>query len=451
MCDSDPVKAASAMERLKIQASAMLSASSDMQRQVLEWEEKEARWNALNARIDATVKAMPEIISLDVGGTPFKAAKSTLLRVEGSYFDALLGFGEFKPDAPGNAYFLDLHAPTFDRVLAFLKTGDLSLDDLSPWEARQLRASFDFLKISIPHQESPRQPPEKTLPWVWDSAACSKSLVLSADHRMLLCPTASVTPSSVLGTVSTVVFRVRLVDFLHFDAPKPNSPPTTTPPPAGFSFTSTKTPSSAAGGSVPPPQPSKPGFGVPNPAAGGSGAPPNRSNASPFGVPTPGFGQGFGFSSPTLATPGFGSANPPAAAAPPAKPQANSSGGFTFGKADTSVLRGNGTYIGFAPRVSGFQVNPKLEVFNPDDPPKGYYLKLATGEVGTKVNQCTTPYHTGGFRRGDMLTVRMVDGGIHFEQNGVDLGKAFEGVTPKEGDLFPIVASFFNATICIEE
>ncbi|KAF0686266.1 Aste57867_21872 [Aphanomyces stellatus] len=498
----------------------MLSASNDMQRQVHEWEEKKARWEALNARVHTNVKAMPPIITLDVGGMIFKTSKNILLRVEGSYFDALLGSGEYEPDTPSNAYYLDLHGPTFDRVLVYLKTGDLSLDDLSPWEARQLRASFDYLKISIPHQESPHHH-AAILPCSWDPSASSSSVYLSADNRMLVfSPTPTGTnaagPASyVLGTISTPLFQVRLVDCFdgtqsaascdssfaftpanhasstsrrvlkargirktnatsrQNNTPRPASAPTraNSPPTPGGSSASHSNPFATstkheAGNWASPTcatrhdaslakyprcntpsgrhqsNSSKHTASNPSSFSGVRRTTREKPDTGPFKAPSQGL---FGF--------GFRPSDDEQAPSPPSTPflgsstaHGNGDGVFSFGQQDASLLCGNGTYIGFAPRAQGFQWNPEAETFNLGNPPQGYYLHLTTGQVGTEVTQCTVPYQKRGFRRGDVLTARIVGGCVRFEQNGVDLGKAFDGVNPKDGVLFPIVASFSNAT-----
>ncbi|RHY43676.1 hypothetical protein DYB30_014157 [Aphanomyces astaci] len=68
-----------------------------------EMEAKMAEWAELERRIQENLANPPNIVTLDVGGTIFKTSKANLLRVEGSYFHALLGSGQWKPDSPGDA------------------------------------------------------------------------------------------------------------------------------------------------------------------------------------------------------------------------------------------------------------------------------------------------------------------------------------------------------------
>ncbi|KAF0683741.1 hypothetical protein As57867_024151, partial [Aphanomyces stellatus] len=106
------------------------------------------------------------MVTLNVGGSLFTTSKETLLRVEGSYFHAMLGSGHWQPDS-GNDYFLDLHAPTFDRVLIFLCTDKLWLDGLNKCDETQLRTSMEFLKLTCPPVVA------------WDRTDCSGNIVLS--------------------------------------------------------------------------------------------------------------------------------------------------------------------------------------------------------------------------------------------------------------------------------
>ncbi|RHY22715.1 hypothetical protein DYB32_009417, partial [Aphanomyces invadans] len=111
-----------------------------LQSQMQAWEAHEARLAAFQAQIQKNMALYPTVIALDVGGMVYKTSKATLLAVEGSYFHALLASEHWTPDN-GGSYYLDLHGPTFARVLDYLRTGTLSVDGLNPWECRQLQSS----------------------------------------------------------------------------------------------------------------------------------------------------------------------------------------------------------------------------------------------------------------------------------------------------------------------
>ncbi|KAF0711933.1 Aste57867_4955 [Aphanomyces stellatus] len=118
-----------------------------MEAHVSELKTKEAHWLELERRDQVNLVDVPKLVTLNVGGSLFTTSKETLLRVEGSNFHAMLGSGHWKPDV-GNAYFLDLHAPTFYRVLTFLRTGKPWLDGLNTYE--ELRTSMEYLHLTSP-------------------------------------------------------------------------------------------------------------------------------------------------------------------------------------------------------------------------------------------------------------------------------------------------------------
>ncbi|KAF0694012.1 Aste57867_15071 [Aphanomyces stellatus] len=138
---------------------------------------KEAAWMALRDQLDRNITDAPQVISLDVGGMMYKTAKSTLLAVDDSYFHALLGCHDrWTPDSPQNAFFLDLHGHTFDRVLGFLRTGKLSLAGLNEWEQGHVWASMDYLKLALAKPEM----------WQWDPRHCSSALTISGEKLSLV-------------------------------------------------------------------------------------------------------------------------------------------------------------------------------------------------------------------------------------------------------------------------
>ncbi|KAF0688990.1 hypothetical protein As57867_019437, partial [Aphanomyces stellatus] len=117
----------SAMDRIKHAAAALADATKTMEAKVQrevdalakvtalmetqasELEAKQAHWSELERRVQANLANISKTVTLNVGGSLFTTSKETLLRVEGSYFHAMLGSGHWQPDS-GNDYFLDLHA-----------------------------------------------------------------------------------------------------------------------------------------------------------------------------------------------------------------------------------------------------------------------------------------------------------------------------------------------------
>ncbi|KAF0695568.1 Aste57867_13608 [Aphanomyces stellatus] len=191
-------------------AASLIQATAQMEAQAKDVEKKQMEWKELETRVQATLAKAPHLITLDVGGTIFRTSKETLLAVEGSYFHAMLGSGHWKPDV-GDAYFLDLHGPTFDRVLIFLKTGKLWLEGLNKCDEAQLRASMDYLKL-LNDTTIPPLPSDTCYGWQWDASASSGSFALDV-------LTKSATKSRdnfvacVVGTVSGTLFQIRLDHF----------------------------------------------------------------------------------------------------------------------------------------------------------------------------------------------------------------------------------------------
>ncbi|KAG9400119.1 hypothetical protein AC1031_011029 [Aphanomyces cochlioides] len=125
-------------------------AASVVTMQVAALEKRMAQWKKLEDQIQANITNAPNIITLDVGGTIFKTSKETLLRFEGSYFHALLGSGQWKPDSPNEAFFLDVDAGYFGRILRYLRTGELSFHGLCSLERDELKTTLEYLSLTDP-------------------------------------------------------------------------------------------------------------------------------------------------------------------------------------------------------------------------------------------------------------------------------------------------------------
>ncbi|KAF0697461.1 Aste57867_11845 [Aphanomyces stellatus] len=185
------------MELIQHAAETLAKAQKLMEVQAKDLEAKQARWQEQERRVLATLASAPNLITLNVGGTPFTVPKETLLRVEGSYFYAMLGSGHWKPDN-GNAFFLDLHAATFDRILTYLRTGKLWLDGLSKGEVAQVRASMEYLQLASSTS--------------WDPAACSTHMDITNDMKTVTTSTLG-KGNSVIGLDPVTSFSVRVEAF----------------------------------------------------------------------------------------------------------------------------------------------------------------------------------------------------------------------------------------------
>lgn len=86
-----------------------------------------------------------------------------MIRVEGSYFHAMLSSGQWSPDS-GDAYFLDLNPKQFDRVMDYLRTGELSFEGLRSDQIKTLKKTLDYLQLPV------------HVPATWDPNASSAGL-----------------------------------------------------------------------------------------------------------------------------------------------------------------------------------------------------------------------------------------------------------------------------------
>ena len=94
-------------------------------------------------------------IKLDVGGQSFTASKETFLKLEGSFFFAMLSSGRWEPDEDG-AYFIDRSPKYFPYVIDYLRTGSLDMPTgLSTGELQCVKTEFDFYQIDFPRPSTP--------------------------------------------------------------------------------------------------------------------------------------------------------------------------------------------------------------------------------------------------------------------------------------------------------
>ncbi|ETV66335.1 hypothetical protein H257_17136 [Aphanomyces astaci] len=190
-----------------------------VQSKVEEWNTQQVQHAAFQAHIQHKQAMHPSTIALDVGGMMYKTSKATLLAVQDSYFHALLASEHWTPDdASRGAYFLDLHGPTFARVLDFLRTGHLSVDGLNRWEVRQLHASLEYLQLVDATLATTTTTGGST--WTWDVVEpCQSSTVhLSRDRKVLHIaakPSVSSTRTDrswfVRGSAPVISFRVQVL------------------------------------------------------------------------------------------------------------------------------------------------------------------------------------------------------------------------------------------------
>ncbi|RHX98697.1 hypothetical protein DYB25_000599 [Aphanomyces astaci] len=149
------------------------------------------------------------IVTLNVGGRVFQTTRATLLNHDGSYFDAMLTSGQWQPDAQGGAYFIDLDPVYFDRILNYLRFGDLVLEGLANWETILVIRMMQYLSLD----------PPRALGLLWDPSLRGH-LTLSNQCRTITAA-ASFSQFAALGLQSTRVFSLH-IDAMTFDLDKPS-------------------------------------------------------------------------------------------------------------------------------------------------------------------------------------------------------------------------------------
>lgn len=137
---------------------------------------KQANWNKLKRKVEDDTKHATKKIKLDVGGKIFCIGKNHLLRIEGSYFHAMLSSGQWDPDSDG-AYFIDRSPKQFGRIMDYLRTGKLSYEGLRPDQIRALKQTLSYLQLSPPSQIQS--------PVTWDPLMCGSGLVLSQGNQVV--------------------------------------------------------------------------------------------------------------------------------------------------------------------------------------------------------------------------------------------------------------------------
>eukprot|EP00931_Biecheleriopsis_adriatica_P030080 TRINITY_DN17750_c0_g1_i1.p1 TRINITY_DN17750_c0_g1~~TRINITY_DN17750_c0_g1_i1.p1 ORF type:complete len:333 (+),score=73.56 TRINITY_DN17750_c0_g1_i1:72-1070(+) len=110
--------------------------------------EREDKLAEVEAKMAENVAAAKDKVKLDVGGRIFSTAKSTLLKCEGTYFNALLSSGEFQPE-DGDSYFIDRDPTFFDRILASVRSGkEVDKSGLLPPQVRALEDEMDYYMMN---------------------------------------------------------------------------------------------------------------------------------------------------------------------------------------------------------------------------------------------------------------------------------------------------------------
>jgi len=98
----------------------------------------------------------------------------------------------------------------FDRILDFLRTGELSFECLDSHQIKQLKKALEYFQIPLPKAKSE---PESEQVLTWDPEFCGEKLLLSNENRTVRKREEDSDDDSyygVLGSVACEKYRVRI-------------------------------------------------------------------------------------------------------------------------------------------------------------------------------------------------------------------------------------------------
>jgi hypothetical protein len=147
-------------------------------KELKELEKKEKAMEEAEKKAEENAAKLKDRVKLDIGGKIFSTTKQTLLRIPNSFFHALICSEKWKPDENGlcsiffvvfflfsrthfplftlnertGVFFIDRDPKHFDRILNFLRDGELDFTDLQDYGRNKLIKDLDFYQIPIPPQ-----------------------------------------------------------------------------------------------------------------------------------------------------------------------------------------------------------------------------------------------------------------------------------------------------------
>jgi hypothetical protein len=95
-----------------------------------------------------------DVVTLNVGGKLFSTFKEILMKLESTYFYALLNSGNFN-SGPDGSYFIDRDPAHFGLIMTFLRTGEFpqkKLKSMTSWEIEELEEECDYFLLPSPQE-----------------------------------------------------------------------------------------------------------------------------------------------------------------------------------------------------------------------------------------------------------------------------------------------------------
>ncbi|EQC32354.1 hypothetical protein SDRG_10101 [Saprolegnia diclina VS20] len=102
-------------------------------------------------RAQANAAAAPKNIKLNIGGRIFETSKNNVIQHPTSFLYAMVTSDDWQPRAQDGACFIDANFKHFDRVMTYLRSGNMYLDGLCASEVSQL--NFTLRTLLMEHLE----------------------------------------------------------------------------------------------------------------------------------------------------------------------------------------------------------------------------------------------------------------------------------------------------------
>jgi hypothetical protein len=145
-------------------------------------EEKQKAWAIMEDKMEKNAATVKNKIRLEVGGKVFTTTKSVLLRLENTYFHAMLSSGKWKPDEDG-VYFIDRSPKHFDRILEYLRTGEFSIAGLDAAAIEKLQNDLDYYQLASPNELQLQSIPNKGS-LCWNPSLCGRCIALVNNNKI---------------------------------------------------------------------------------------------------------------------------------------------------------------------------------------------------------------------------------------------------------------------------
>eukprot|EP01118_Nematostelium_gracile_P002210 TRINITY_DN12440_c0_g1_i1.p1 TRINITY_DN12440_c0_g1~~TRINITY_DN12440_c0_g1_i1.p1 ORF type:complete len:314 (+),score=78.82 TRINITY_DN12440_c0_g1_i1:32-973(+) len=204
----EEVNASHLFGRLRELSTSFQSLVDDVNLKIQLINEKDQRHEEMQKKVEENLAKVDEQIDLNVGGKRVSTSKSTLSSIQGTFFHAMLSSDKWKTNHEGE-YFIDRNPTHFNRIVAYLRSGEMNVDGLTKSELDELSKELEYYQIPMPSQ--PDQSSTTSSQWQWDSSNTGSGIILSHEHKRAS-RTNSNGHSAVIGDASVTTFQLRFIN-----------------------------------------------------------------------------------------------------------------------------------------------------------------------------------------------------------------------------------------------